>query len=164
MLKLIAALMTAATLALATALPARADEKDERAAAAKETLKVMHATDGIKNAMPAIGAQIRQSLLAKDPTLEKDLAEILPPILEKANSRSEALTDMMAAFFAARFTVAELAEIKTFFSSPTGAKLAAQQATIAMEMNRMGQGWGRKVAEELSEEAKAELRKRGHAL
>jgi uncharacterized protein len=164
MTKFIAILSTAAIIAFAPAFPANADEQADRLGAAREVLTAIHATDNFLKMLPTLMTQLQQMFVQINPKMEADLNAMAPRLIEKAKDRAGELIDQIAKTYAARFTVKELHDIKTFYESPTGIKLTSQQPQIAMESMAVGRTWGLKLGEELKEEMKTELRKKGYPI
>ncbi|CAN2532396.1 MAG TPA: DUF2059 domain-containing protein [Methylosinus sp.] len=144
--------------------PARADDKADRIAAAKELLVAMHMTDTAKQVLPAMLDQMKTLLSAQNPKVEKDLAEIGPRLQAKFFASLDVLAARMAAVYAESFTVAELHDAATFYKSPTGAKLAAKAGQMAKAGMEIGKAWGLEVGETLQADIKTELRKRGYSI
>jgi hypothetical protein len=146
------------------AAPARADDKADRLAAAKELLVVMHVTDTAKQVLPALLDQMKTLLGAQNPKVGQDLAEIGPRLQAKFFADLDELSGQMAAIYADTFTVAELHDIVAFYKSPTGAKLATKAGQMAKAGMEVGRAWGLKVGESLQADIKSELRKRGYQI
>jgi hypothetical protein len=54
--------------------------------------------------------------------------------------------DSLAPLYARRFTATELDAMTRFYESPTGQKLATQQAVLSSEAMQFGQRWGARTA------------------
>lgn len=144
--------------------PSRADDSTERLAAAKELLSAMHTSDTFKQIFPSLTTQIRSVIVAANPKAGKDYDEIAPRIESKVFRRLDEILDQIAAIYAKSFTALELHDIAAFFKTSTGAKLVSLQSQIAQSTLQLGAAWGQKIAAELQEEIKTELRKRGHQI
>ncbi|TRL38136.1 DUF2059 domain-containing protein [Methylosinus sporium] len=144
--------------------PARADDRGERIAVAKELLVAMHMTDTAKQMLPALMEQIKSLLGTQNPKLEKDLAEISRRMQTKFIASLDELTDQMAAIYADNFSVAELRDVLSFYKSPTGSKLAVKMGQLAKSGMEIGKAWGVRVGESLQTDLKSELRKRGYSI
>lgn len=124
--------------------PARADDRGERIAVAKELLVAMHMTDTAKQMLRALMEQIKSLLGTQNPKLEKDLAEISPRMQAKFIASLDELTDQMAAIYADNFSVAELRDVLSFYKSPTGSKLAVKMGQLAKSGMEIGKAVGRR--------------------
>lgn len=60
----------------------------------------------------------------------------------RAEMRPSELVDATVAIYARRFTAEEIAALITFYESPVGRKLIAEQPGIVAESMAMGQEWG----------------------
>ncbi len=164
MRKIITAFLMTGVMFLAITAAARADENADRIAAAKEMLTATHADDAMKQIAPAVAKQIKTLLIAQNSKIATDLDAIMPIFETELTNRSGEMLNEVAKIYAARFTASEIHDITAFFKTPTGVKLASQQGALAMDGMKAGQDWARKVAPEVLEKIKAELRKKGHEI
>jgi len=66
--------------------------------------------------------------------------------------------------YAQRFSEAELKEMVTFYKTPTGKKMQAQEPLVLDETFNFIRQWGPRVAEDVMNRYRAEMKKKGHNL
>ena len=169
-------IMSAAGLALGLAvalsgLPAGAQQQQQTAqlkpgspaaiAAAKEILALKSASAMYANAVPNIVEQTKAQLLQTNLNLQKDLNEVSLIVAKNLAGREKEIGDGMAQIYANEFTEQELKDLVTFYKSPLGQKLLANEPrAIQFSMSYMNQ-WAQQFAETVNGEFRAEMRKRG---
>ena len=79
----------------------------------------------------AIVEQTKGALLQTNPQLAKDLNDVAAQLRSEFAPRRDELVTEAAKFYAQRFTEAELKEMVTFFKSPLGKKMIAQEPQVA---------------------------------
>lgn len=62
------------------------------------------------------------------------------------------LVDSLVPLYASHFSVAELTQLKAFFTSPIGQRLVAEQGPLQQEGARLGMRWGAKIGSEVAME------------
>ena len=72
--------------------------------------------------------------------------------------------DEAAKQYASRFSDAELKELVTFFKAPLGQKMLVQEPQVLDSTFGFVQQWGPRVAEEVMNRFRAEMKKKGHNL
>ena len=130
-------------------------------AAAREILTMKNASAMYANAVPSVVQQTKDVLLRANLNYQKDLNEVAVIVAQKLAGREKEIADGMAAAYANEFSEQELKDLVTFYKSPLGQKLLAQepksiQASIAF-LNQWAQGF----AEVVNAAFRAEMRKRG---
>lgn len=133
----------------------------ENLAAARELVTVMKATDQFKMLLPTIFAALKPAFVQDRPDVEKDYDAMMPIVLAGAMKRLNEFADKLAVIYANNFSLGELHDLTTFYQTPTGQKLIAQQPVIARESMAMGQEFGQTLVNDLKAEIGEELRKRG---
>jgi len=130
-------------------------------ASAKEVLELKNANGIYANAVPGIVQRTMDSLLQSNLSYQQDLKEVALIIAKKMAGREKEIGEGMAKIYASDFTEQELKDLVTFYKSPLGQKLLAQEPkSIQQSMSYMNQ-WAQKFAEEVSNEFRAEMKKRG---
>ncbi len=74
----------------------------------------------------------------------------------RATVKEEELVEQIAPLYAARFSVAELNEVLTFYRSPVGKKLVATLPEIAQQSVKLEQAWGKEQTGKLLAKLKAD--------
>ncbi len=130
-------------------------------AAAKEILTLKNANAMYANAVPNIVQQTKDTLLQSNLNYQKDLNEVAEIVAKNMAGREKEIGDGMAQIYANEFTEQELKDLVTFYKSPLGQKLLANEPrAIQFSMSYMNQ-WAQRFAEAVNAEFRAEMRKRG---
>lgn len=130
-------------------------------AAAKEILAMKNAAAMYANAVPNIVQQTKDTLLQTNLNYQKDLNEVAVIVAKNLAGREKEIGDGMAQIYANEFTEQELKDLVTFYKSPLGQKLLANEPrAIQFSMSYMNQ-WAQQFAEIVNGEFRSEMRKRG---
>ena len=130
-------------------------------AAAKEILAMKNASQMYQNAVPNIVAQTKDSLLQANLNYQKDLNEVAVIVAQTLAGKEKEIGEGMAQVYASEFTEQELKDLVTFYKSPLGQKLLANEPkAIQLSMSYMNQ-WAQNFAETVNAQFRAEMRKRG---
>jgi hypothetical protein len=129
--------------------------------AATEILKFKGASALYANVIPNIVLQTKESLLASNLNLQKDLNEVATIINQSLQGREKEVGEGMAQVYCNEFTEQELKDLVTFYKSPLGQKLLlSEPRAIQFSMAYMNQ-WAQNLAESVNGQFRAEMRKRG---
>ncbi len=169
-------ILPAAGLLLALGMPAGAQQKQAAPAtpaptlkqcspaakeAADQILKFKGASNLYANVIPNIVLQTKESLLASNLNLQKDLNEVAPIVAQSLAGREKEIGEGMAQVYCNEFTEQELKDLVTFYKSPLGQKLlASEPRAIQFSMAYMNQ-WAQQFADTVNGAFRAEMRKRG---
>ena len=130
-------------------------------AAAKEILAMKNAAAMYANAVPNLVERTKETLLQSNLNYQKDLNEVAVIVTQKLAGREKEIGDGMAQIYANEVTEQELKDLVTFYKSPLGQKLLANEPrAIQCSMSYMNQ-WAQQFAETVNGEFRAEMRKRG---
>jgi hypothetical protein len=130
-------------------------------AAAKEILSMKNVSAMYANAVPNIVQRTKDSILQNNLNYQKDLNEVALTVVQIMAGREKEIGEQMARIYASDFTEQELKDLVTFYKSPLGQKLLAQEPkSITASMTYMNQ-WAQTFAEEVNGQFRAEMRKRG---
>ncbi|WP_024516129.1 DUF2059 domain-containing protein [Bradyrhizobium sp. Tv2a-2] len=130
-------------------------------AAAKEILAMKNAAAMYANAVPNIVERTKDTLLQSNLNYQKDLNEVAVIVAQRLAGREKEINEGMAQIYANEFTEQELKDLVTFYKSPLGQKLLANEPrAIQFSMSYMNQ-WAQQFAEIVNGEFRAEMRKRG---
>ena len=133
-------------------------------ASAREILAMKNANAMYASAVPNIVQRTKDALLQNNLNYQKDLNEVAPIVAQSLAGREKEVGEIMAQVYAADFTEQELKDLVTFYKSPLGAKLLAQEPrTIQVSIGAMGQ-WAQAFGDEVDKAFRAEMRKRGKEL
>jgi hypothetical protein len=171
-MKRLSGILSAAGLVLGLALvslPAAAQQTPALAkpaspaavAAAKEILAMKNASGMYASAVPNIVQQSKNQLIQSNLNYQKDLNDLAPVIAQKLAGSEKQIGDGMAQIYAQLFTEQELKDLVTFYKTPLGQKLLANEPkaieTSMAFLNQWAQGFGQTV----NNEFRAEMLKRG---
>ena len=130
-------------------------------AAAKEILALKNASAMYASAVPNIVQRTKETLLQNNLNYQKDLNEVAVVVAQSMAGREKEIGDQMAKIYASDFTEQELKDLVTFYKSPLGQKLLAQEPrSIQASMGYMNQ-WAQGFSEEINGQFRNEMRKRG---
>ena len=96
-------------------------------AAAKEILTMKNASAMYANAVPGLVEQTKNTLLQSNLNYQKDLNEVAMIVAKNLAGREKEIGDGMAQIYANEFTEQELKDLVTFYKSPLGQKLLANE-------------------------------------
>ena len=102
--------------------------------------------------------------LRTNPTLGKDLNEIAAKLRAEYSPRIAEVVNETARLYAVRFSEQELKDALSFYKSPLGRKLVAEEPGLAENSMKFASGWADKLAEEVVAKMRAEMKKRGHEI
>src|SRR6201988_1760498 len=164
-MKSLSRILSAAGLAMGfglTAIPAEAQPKNAPAApaatplkasspaalaAAKEILTMKNASAMYANAVPNLVQQTKNVLLQSNLNYQKDLNEVAVIVAKTLAGREKEIGEGMAQVYANEFSEQELKDLVTFYKSPLGQKLLANEPrAIQSSMAFMNQ-WARQFGE-----------------
>src|SRR5690242_9284460 len=92
----------------------------------------------------------------------KDLNEVADDLIKQYSVRTSELSTDAARIFASHFTEPELKQLLTFYQSPLGQKVVAEEPKALDETMTMASTWADKLAEDVVNKMRAEMKKRGH--
>jgi hypothetical protein len=128
---------------------------------AKEILTLKNAPAMYSGAVPGLVQRTKETLLQANLNYQKDLNEVSVIVAQQLAGREKEIGEQMAKIYAADFTEQELKDLVTFYKSPLGQKLLAQEPrSIQASMSYMNQ-WAQTFAEEVNGAFRSEMRKRG---
>jgi hypothetical protein len=108
--------------------------------------------------------QTKAALLQTNPQLSKDLNDVSQTLRAEYGPRTGDIINEAAKQYALRFTEAELKDLVTFYKAPLGQKMLAQEPQVLEATFQFVQQWGPRVAEDLMNRFRAEMKKKGHNL
>ena len=157
-------LLAVALLAFASAAHAQKKPSAAEMATANELIKVTGATTLFKPLIAGVVEQAKVPFLQQDPTITNDLNQIAAKMNADLEPRFSEITNEIATLYATRFSENELKAILTFYQSPVGKKLLAQQPKIIDTSMNFAQNWANKLSDEVIQRMRTELKRRGHPM
>jgi uncharacterized protein len=91
-----------------------------------------------------------------------DLNAVAAQLEKEYAPRESELVDESARIYASHFTEGELQQILTFYQSPLGRKMVAEEPKALDESMANAGNWGDKLSEEIIDRMRTEMKKRGH--
>jgi hypothetical protein len=131
---------------------------------AREIIELKNATAMFSPMVPGVIERVRTMLLTTTPTARKDLDDVAENLRKAFASRTNDLLNDISWLYATRFSEAELKEIATFYRTPTGKRVIAEEPIIFEDAMTGLKDWQEKFAEEVIARFRAEMKKRGHDL
>jgi hypothetical protein len=131
---------------------------------AKEVLEVKGALTMFEPIVPGVIETAKNMFLQQSPNLQKDLNDTAATLRTQLAPRSAELKEEIAKLYAARFTEAELKESLTFFKSPLGKKLLAEEPRFIEASLGRAQDWSNRLSEEVISKIRADMKKKGFNL
>lgn len=129
--------------------------------AASEVIELSGAAASLKDIVPIFFDEARLTFTRTRPEIAKDLDEAIKVVTPEFEKRRDQLMTDIALIYAQRFTAQELAEIKTFYQTPTGKKLVENMPGILQESYQKTQLWSAKMSQDIVSRLRAEMKKRG---
>ena len=162
------ALRTGALLVALTALCAPAVAQSAPAPAnfqlAREVVLASGATRSFEGVIPSILQQSLSVFVQQNPDLQKELTEATKTIAPGLEKRASEIVDIIASVYATRFSQAELKELLAFYQSTVGKKFVTLLPNVLEESFIKTQEWGGKLSEQVVQQLRAEMKKRGHTI
>jgi hypothetical protein len=129
--------------------------------AARDILAMKNVSAQYAGAVPSIVQRTKDSLLQNNLNYQKDLNEVAIVVAQAFAGREKEIGEQMAKIYANDFTEQELKDLVTFYKSPLGQKLLAQEPKSIMASIGFMNAWAQQFAEEVNAQFRAEMRKRG---
>lgn len=155
--------------AVAVAGSARAQQKAAEPSAnamkmAREIIDLKNASILFEPMVPGVIERVKSMLLQTNPNLGKDFEDVAANLRKVYAPRTTELLTDISWVYATRFTEAELKEILTFYRTPTGKKVIAEEPQVFDDAMAGLPGWQDKFSEEVIVRFRTEMKKRGHDL
>ena len=129
---------------------------------AKQILQIKHADAIFEPLIRGVVIKTRDFFMQTNFMWGKDLNEVADDLIKQYNVRISELSTEAARIYASHFTEPELKQILTFYQSPLGQKVVAEEPKAADESITMASSWADKLSEEVVNKMRAEMKKRGH--
>jgi hypothetical protein len=131
---------------------------------AREIIDLKNATILFEPMVPGVIDRVKAMLAQTNPALIKDLDDVGNNLRKVYAPRTADLLADISWVYASRFSEAELKEILTFYRTPTGKKVIAQEPQVFDDAMAGLPVWQEKFSEEVIARFRAEMKKRGHDL
>ena len=129
---------------------------------AKQILQIKHAEAIFEPLVRGVVIKTRDFFMQTNFMWGKDLNEVAADLIKQYSVRTAELLNDAARIYASHFTEPELKQLLTFYQSPLGQKVVAEEPKAADESLTMAADWADKLSEEVVNKMRAEMKKRGH--
>jgi hypothetical protein len=106
--------------------------------------------------------QVKRMILQTNLALQKDVNDVSAQLQREFDPRISQMMDEVVRIYATKFTEQELKELLAFYKSPIGRKSVVEEPRALDESMVYGSTWADKLAEEVLNRFRAEMKKRGH--
>lgn len=128
---------------------------------AKEILASKNVSMIYQGAVPGLVQRTKEVLLQSNLNYQKDLDEVAVKVAKDFAGREQEIGEEMAKIYAGAFTEQELKDLATFYRSPLGVKVIAQEPLAFNTARQYMDQWAQKMSEEMNGKFRAEMRARG---
>jgi hypothetical protein len=129
--------------------------------AAVEMLKDKGGSSLYANIVPSIVYKTKESLLASNLNLQKDLNEVATIVAQSMAGKEKEIGEGMAQIYCNEFSEQELKDLVTFYRSPLGQKLLSTEPRAIQSSMTYINNWAQNLVETVNGAFRAEMRKRG---
>ncbi|MFN3746178.1 MAG: DUF2059 domain-containing protein [Hyphomicrobiaceae bacterium] len=139
--------------------PARAS--DEARAAAKALIEASATSAQFDQMVPLLVRQMTQAFTSLAPDRAQEIREVMEKLSVRFLERKSELMDEVVRIYADLMTVEDMREVTKFYQSGPGRRMVMAMPEITRRSSSAGQIWGQMLGQEIAEEARSELKKRG---
>jgi hypothetical protein len=119
--------------------------------------------DNIFNVLiPGVIEQGKYMFEQQNPNLGKELRDVANKLRTDFAARQAELNSEVARIYARHFTEKEIKDILTFYQSPLGRKLIAEEPKALDSSMTFAQEWARTLSDEVVRKMREEMKKLGH--
>ena len=150
--------------ARAPAVPAKAATSPTALLLAKELIDLKGAASAYDPLVAGVIEYHKNFYLQTNPTLQRDLDQVAQKLVTDLAPRKAEMQQELTRIYAAHFSEQELKEALTFYKTPLGKKLIAEEPKALEESMKAADDWSRQFAVEVDAKFRAEMQKRGKSL
>ncbi|MBN9048143.1 MAG: DUF2059 domain-containing protein [Rhizobiales bacterium] len=147
---------------------AQAQQKPQPTAAAlataREIVDIKGAITLFKPVVSGVIETVKLRILQTNPNLQRDLDAVAKDLKAQTEPRFNEIHDQLAKIYAQHFNEQELKDILVFYKSPLGKKLIEEEPKFTDQSMTFVQEWADKLAAEMVDKFRAEMKKKGHDL
>jgi hypothetical protein len=133
-------------------------------AIAKELITLKGAAAMFTPIVAGVIMQVKGQLLQSNVNLAKELDEVALQLARELNPRVSEIFDTAAKLYASQFTEQELKDVLAFYKTPAGQKVIIQEPRVLDQSVRFADEWASKLASEVIDKMRTEMKKKGHDL
>jgi hypothetical protein len=160
------AALTGAALLAAVVFGGSAIAQSQPSAEAVDTARQIIALKGGENIfntlIPGVIEQSKYMFEQQNPNLGNALRDVATKLRNELTPRRAELNSEVAKVYASRFTEKEVKDLLTFYQSPLGRKLIAEEPKALDQSMSYAQDWARRLSDEVVAKMRAEMKKLGH--
>jgi hypothetical protein len=161
----VAAMLACGSLLVVSA-PGAAQQKPSPAAiaAAKELLVLKGGDLPFNPVVYNVIEKVKNVFLPTNPNLSKELNEVAAKLKKDYDPKRAELLNDVARMYAERFSEDEIKSLITFYKSPLGRKMVADEPKIIDQSLNYVENWGNELSDEVLSRFREEMKKKGHDL
>jgi uncharacterized protein len=129
---------------------------------AKQIVQVKNVKDAFQPIVRGVVQKTKDGFLQTNFMWSKDLNDSALTVEKQFQPHVAELVDVTARIYATHFTEQELRELLTFYQSPLGQKVLAQEPKVLDESMNYADNWADNLALEVGNAMRVEMKKRGH--
>jgi hypothetical protein len=129
---------------------------------AKQIVEIKGVKDMFEPVARGVIEKAKDGFLQNNFMWQKDIDEIALNMHKDYDARSAELVDATARIYASHFTEAELKTILTFYQSPLGRKMIAEEPKAMDESMASAAKWADNLSDDIVNKMRVEMKKRGH--
>src|SRR4051812_17242102 len=133
----------------------------EAMSAARKLVVTLKIADQYRAQLPQLLLKLRPVVAQDRPEIEHDYDAMTAPGAPIYAPFFAAMTDQLAALYAASFSVDELRQIEAFYAGPAGRKFLEKSDALAQASAQIGQNVNQQAADELKQRLIEALRQKG---
>lgn len=139
----------------------RPPASDEALTAARELVEASATAAQFDQVVPLLVRQLTQAFTSLAPDRSKEIREVMDKLTERFLERKAELLGEVVRIYADLMTVEDMREVAKFYQSGAGRRMIVAMPEITRRSSAAGQVWGQMLGQELANEARSELKKRG---
>lgn len=133
-------------------------------ALAKEIITIKGGNTMFDPVVPGVIENVKNMFLPTNPNLSRELTEVSAALNKQYESKKNDLNNEVAKIYARRFTEQELKDILAFYKSPLGKKVIVEEPNAIEEASRRTQEFANDFSDQVMNQMRVEMKKRGHDL
>jgi hypothetical protein len=133
-------------------------------ATARELLTLKRGDVVFKPIITGVVETVKNFFLPTNPQLSRELNEVALQLRKEYEIKQPELLNEVAKVYAEKFSEQELKALITFYKSPLGQKMVAEEPVIIDESMRRVQTWGDALSSKVMDRFREEMKKKGHTL
>lgn len=159
--RLAKALLVAMMLLGGVSLGQAQDATPEHIDAAKKAMVATGATSRLDGILPEIASFTKAGLIANRPDIESEISLIVDETAISLAARRGVLEEEVATIYTKLFTIEELKDIQTFFTSGAGTKFLALTPRLFKQIDEVSKVWRTGITRDMATQVQEKLKEQG---